>query len=63
MYENLDTIPTTLFNPNKILGKLYFDLNLIGFTLHCLEISGCHSTQFKQPYAASIVPYAPRNPL
>ena len=44
MYENLDTIPTTLFNPNKILGKLYFDLNLIGFTLHCLEISGCHIT-------------------
>lgn len=42
MYENLDTIPTTLFNPNKILGKFYFDLDLIGFTLHCLEISGCH---------------------
>ena len=42
MYENLDMIPTTLFNPKKILGKLYFDLNSIGFTLHCLEISGCH---------------------
>ena len=43
MYEKLGTIPTTLFNPNKILGKLYFDLDLIGFTLHCLEISGCHT--------------------
>ena len=45
MYENLDTIPTTLFNPNKIFGRLYFDLDLIGFTLHCLEISGCHKVQ------------------
>ena len=42
MYENLDTIPTTLFNPNKILGKLNFYLYLISVTFDCLEISGCH---------------------
>ena len=57
MYENLDTIPTTLINPNKILGKLYFDLDLIGFTLHCFEISGCH----KQSLARKVERQRTRN--